>query len=415
MKRLFCSFIFPIGVFIHPAVSAAEVDPLANPPTAAFEGQTGAPVVDNVSDFNMEVVVSDLARPRSLEVLPDGSLLVAEGGGTLTVISPDGSSREVRGVPTVRSVDDRGLTDIALAPDFAESRIIYLGYTAPPPGDRRGAVSPEVRSQALANGEVFSVDTIARARLSDNNRRLRNVEVIAELPSRRLLPASDGSLYISTVGAGGNRPQIQKLNTYIGKVLRINGDGSIPEDNPYYGHSLVSQEIFSVGHRDPDGMMIHPNTGEVWMVEHGPMGGDELNRILPGKNYGWPIITYGKNYDGTEIGKSARTGMEQPLHYWFPSRALSGLMMYTGTQFPQWQNNIFIGTMSPTQGKFMMRLVMDDNGDKVQQIEHLLVDHDRRVRDIAQGLNGEVFVLTDSENNTDLERVFPGEVLRLTP
>ncbi len=399
------------------AMGAAEVDPLANPPTAAFAGQTGAPVVENVSEFNMEVIATDLVRPRAIEPMPDGNFLLADGKGDLYILSPDGDlSRPLRGAPTVRSVGDRGFNDVELAHDFAESRIVYLAYEAPPPGDRRGAVSAEVRSEAQANGEVFQVSTVAKARLADNNRRLRDVEVIAELPSRRLQAAPDGTLYISTVGAGGNRPQIQKLNTAIGKVLRINGDGSIPEDNPYVGRSLVSQEIFSVGHRDPDGMMIHPETGELWMVEHGPMGGDELNRIEAGKNYGWPIITYGKNYDGTEIGKSARTGMEQPLYYWFPSRALSGLMMYTGEMFPDWQGDIFIGTMSPTQGKFLMRLEMGgDNNDQVVEIEHLLVDLDHRVRDIAQGADGALYVVTDSEIMAERGRDVPGQVLRLTP
>jgi aldose sugar dehydrogenase len=417
MKNVKHIFIF-LTIVLSPAIFAANaVDPFANPPTPAYEGQTGAPAPEIASSYQVEVLATGLVKPRSLEVLPDGNLLVADGRGDLRLISPEtGMSDPIPGMPPVRSVNDRGLADIALANDFASSRQFFIAYPAPPPGEPGGPSSAEERTRAVEQGETFQVNQIVRAQLSTDNSRVENVEVITELPSRRIMPAPDDTLYISTVGAGGNKTEVQKLNSLVGKMMRINTDGSIPEDNPFYGRSLVRQEIFSWGHRDPDGAMIHPETGELWTIEHGPMGGDELNRIVPGNNYGWPFVTYGKNYDGTEIGPSARTHVEQPIYYWFPSLALSGLMMYTGDMFTDWQGDIFIGAMSPSQGKFLIRLKMGgEEGRTVLEEEHLLVDIDRRVRDIVQDTDGALYVLTDSEDSDDLDRHFPGEVLRLTP
>lgn len=399
------------------AFSAAEVDPLANPPTPAFSGQTGAPVTQASTSFQVDVLATGLAGPRSLEALPDGNLLVVDGKGEFRLVFREGGmSAPLEGVPPIRSVGGRGLMDITLDSDFANNRLVYMAFPAPPDGEPGGPVSADERTRVLESGGVFQVDKIARARLKQDNSGFENVEYLADLPARRLVHSSDGKLYLTTMGFGiafaNADDQVQKLDSLVGKMLRINDDGSIPEDNPFYGRTDVRQEIYSLGHRDPDGAMIHPDTGELWTIEHGPMGGDELNHIRPGRNYGWPEVSYGKNYDGTEVGPSAREGIEQPLYYWFPSRALSGLIMYTGDLFPQWQGDIFIGTMSPTQGRFLMRLEMD--GERVTEIEHLLVDRDRRVRDVTQGPDGAIYVLTDSENNTDLGRVFSGEVLRLS-
>jgi len=403
-----------INAFMIMNVSAAaQADPYANPPSPAFAGQTSASAPAMVSSYQVEVLATGLDRPRSLVALPDGKLLVADGKGEVRIVSREtGMSEPLTGMPPVRSVGGRGLMDISPAYDFDTSRIIYMAFPAPPEGEAGGPVSAQERTRIQQTGEVFQVNRIAKARLKEDNSGFENLEYIAGLPGRRLLSAPDGSVYITTMGAG-DLTLVQKLDSTEGKMLRINADGTIPEDNPYFARSRVRQEIYSWGHRDPDGAMIHPETGELWTIEHGPMGGDELNRILPGRNYGWPNVTYGKNYDGTEIGPSARTGVEQPLYYWFPSVAVSGLMMYTGELFPQWQGDIFIGTMSPTEGKFLVRLEMD--GERIVSEEHLLVDHDRRVRDIVQGTDGALYVLTDSEDNNELNRHFPGEVLRLTP
>lgn len=388
------------------AQPGGEVDPLANAPSAYFHNQTAAAAPAESSQLNSEVILSDLTLPRALVALPDGNFIVTENAGTARVVSPTGDSRPLEGLPPMRSIAGRAFSDMALDHDFAENRLVYLAYLAPPEGQPGGAAEPAAEQ----------LPQIARARLSEDNHRLEDLTVIAEIAGRRLQPAADGSLYITTQGYGADRYKIQDMTTLSGKMLRINRDGSIPADNPFTSSPSVRPEIYSVGHRDPDGSLIHPQTQELWTIEHGPMGGDELNIIRPGLNYGWPAITYGKNYDGTEIGGSAAPGLEQPRYYWFPSVAPSGLLYYTGDEFPDWQGNILLGTMSPTQGKRLIRLVMDDTGssDRVLYEEHLLVEHDRRIRALAQGTDGAVYVLTDSESNDELNRHFPGEILRLT-
>jgi aldose sugar dehydrogenase len=396
------------------AVSAAAVDPYANPPSPVFAGQTMAPTPEQASSIEVEVLVTGLQLPRSLVALPDGNMIMAEGSGEVRIIGRDGTlSERLEGMPAIRSVAGRSLADFIIDTNFAENRRVYFTYQAPPAGEAGGVKTAEDRNNAAEQGAVFQINQIATARLSADLRRVEDVQIISDIPGRRLISAPDGTLYITTVGAGGNRPAVQDLATVLGKVLRINPDGSIPANNPLAGGTSSRQEIFEIGHRDPDGGFIHPQTGELWMIEHGPMGGDEINIIRSGQNSGWPDVTYGKNYDGTEIGPSTGTGTEQPLYYWFPSVAPSGLMMYTGDLFPQWQGNIFLGTMSPTEGKYLVRLIMDN--EAVVAEEHLLVGNDRRVRTITQGTDGALYVLTDSEDNNQTNRHFVGQVLKLTP
>jgi glucose/arabinose dehydrogenase len=396
------------------AATAPEVDPLANPPVPAFPGQTGAPAPVSASLVKQQVVATGLSLPRSLVALPDGNLIVTEGVGTVRVLKPDGSlSAPLPGMPAVLSVAGRGMNDFVLDANFAQNRYVYFSYLAPAQGQSGGPRTPQERQQAAERGQPFQVDQVARARLAEDLSRIEDVRVIGVLPGRRLVSKADGTLFISTMAFNETSALAQNMTSLAGKFLRINGDGSIPSDNPYADRDMVKSEIFSIGHRDPDGAFIHPETGELWAIEHGPMGGDELNVIRPGNNYGWPIITYGKEYDGSEIGYSARHGMQQPLYYWFPSVAVSGAMMYSGSLFPDWQGDVLLGTMSPTQGKFLVRLDMD--GEKVVAEEHLLVENDRRVRSLAQGADGAVYVLTDSEDNDQTNRHFPGEVIKLTP
>ena len=400
-------------LFCTVSVQAAdEVDPLANPPTPAFEGQTGAPASTSTTAYRVERLMTDLQAPRSLAALPDGDFLIVLGDGTAHVMTPQGNSIVLEGMPAVRSINGRGFNDLVLDSNFQQNRLVYMSYQAPPPGQPGGPVTQQAATQAAQQDEIFQVPHIARARLSANKRRLENVEVIAEIPGRRLASAPDGTIYITNGGYGATLHQVQDISALAGKMLRINSDGSIPQDNPFVDQANARPEVFSVGHRDPDGAAIHPETGELWTIEHGPMGGDELNVIRPGLNYGWPAITYGKEYDGAEIGGSAAPGLEQPLYYWFPSVAPSGLLFYQGSGFPEWQGSVFVGTMSPSQGKFLVRLELD--GERVVAEEHLLVDHDRRVRAVAQGADGAIYVLTDSEDNDQTDRHFPGEVLRLS-
>lgn len=413
--RIFCLVFTGGALFSNYGFAQSDVDPLANPPSPAFSGQTAAPQPEQASsNFNIEVVVSDLQVPRSLVATPDGKLIVANGAGEIQIINQDGSvSEPIAGMPAIRSVGGRSLNDFVIDANFAENRLVYLTYAAPPEGEKGGPKTIEESRAAATEGRVFQVSKIARAKLSKDYSRLEDVKIISDIAGRRLIAAPDGTLYVTTQGHGEHRPEVQKLTSVVGKVLRINSDGSIPDNNPHANTKNVNQEVFGVGHRDPDGGFIHPETGELWISEHGPMGGDEINIIRPGQNSGWPEITYGKNYDGTEIAGTEKEGMVQPLYYWFPSVAPSSLMMYTGELFPEWQGDVFLGTMSPTQGKFIARLEMD--GEKVVSEEHLLVSRDRRVRALTQGTDGAVYVLTDSENNNQANRHFSGEVLKLSP
>ncbi len=394
--------------------AAAPVDPLANPPTPAFAGQTKASAPAAPALIKQQVLATDLKLPRSLVALPDGNLIVTEGVGTVRILSPDGKlSQPLPGMPEILSVAGRSMNDFIIDAKFSENRVVYFTYEAPVKGQKGGARTAQERDAAAAKGEVFQVDQVARATLAKDLSRIENVQVIGVIKGRRMVSKADGTLFISTEAFGTSSALAQNPESLAGKFLRINGDGSIPADNPFAGRGMVKPEIFTMGHRDPDGMTIHPVTGEVWAIEHGPMGGDELNIIRKGKNYGWPIITYGKEYDGTEIGYSQRYGFEQPLYYWFPSVAPSGLLIYNGSLFAGWQGDVLIGTMSPTQGKFLVRLKM--SGEKVVSEEHLLVANDRRVRSLAQGADGAIYVLTDSEDNNQSNRHFPGQVLKLTP
>ena len=396
------------------AAAAPAVDPLANPPTPAFSGQTAAPAPAVSSIFKEEVIATNLNLPRSLLVLPDGNLLVTEGSGTVRILTPEGTlSEPLSGMPDILSVAGRSMNDVVLDANFAENRRVYFTYLGPAPGQKGGVRTAEERAAAAEKNIPFQIDQVAQALLKVDNSGFEDLKVIAAIPGRRLIAAPDDNLYISTMASNETSSLAQNINSVYGKFLRIKSDGSIPQDNPYAAQSFLRQEIFSMGHRDPDGAFIHPKTGELWAIEHGPMGGDELNIIRAGKNYGWPVITYGKEYDGTELGYTSLTGMQQPLYYWFPSVAPSGLMMYTGSLFADWQGDIFLGTMSPTQGKFLVRLELE--GEKVVAEEHLLIANDRRIRSLVQGTDGALYVLTDSEDNTQANRHFPGEVIKLTP
>lgn len=371
-------------------------DPFANPPVPAFPGQTAAPRAA-ISDISMEVVYSGIQGSRALEILPDNTVLIAEGSGKIVLVQADGKvSEPLDGMPVMRAGNGRRLMDLILDANFDRNRRVFFAYEAPP-----------------VTGSEDPVPQIASARLSNDNTRFENVQVLAGLPGRRLASTADGKLYITTIGYMELRPEVQDLLQYSGKVLRINADGSIPQDNPYAGLSNVLPEIYAIGHRDQDGIMLHPQTGELWSIEHGPMGGDELNIVRAGQNAGWPYTSYGKNYDGTEIGPTQWQGVTQPLYYWFPSLAPSGLIMVQNDLFPGWQGSLLVGSLSPAQGRFLIRLVMD--GERVVAEEHLLVDYDRRIRDMAEAPDGTIYLLTDSENNAEAGRQFPGELLKILP
>ncbi len=344
-------------------------------PTPAFPGQTRAPRPTRTESFKVETFAGGLERPIALAFLGDGRILASSAPG-LRLIDRDGKvSPPLAGGPA-------GLDayDFALDRNFATDRMIYLIYRAPNPAE----VVPEGR-------RPVGIGRVARARISADWSRLEDVKVILEgVYPRRILQTPDGRLLVSTMDAVG--ASAQKLDQLAGKILRINADGSAPADNAFARTAGARPEIFTLGHRDPDGLTIDRASGEVWLTEHGPRGGDELNRVQGGLNYGYPTISYGRQYDGQLInaGRTAQPGLEQPVYFWDPDIAPSGLTVYRGDMFPAWKGDIFIASLV---GKTLVRLAMKDG--KVAGEEPVLSGRCERYRDVSQGPDGALYVLTD--------------------
>ncbi len=360
---------------------------------ACVSALAGIAVAQTISsekqDFRLVTVAEGLEHPWGLAFLPDGGLLVTERPGRLRVIR-DGrlDPAPAAGLPDISDGGQGGLLDVALHPDFARNGLIYLSYSAE---------------------SLFQRGTeVARARFTDG--RLTDLEVVLEVGPKsrggrhfgsRLAFAPDGLFYV-TAGERGDPDRAQDLGDLAGSVLRIADDGTVPPDNPFVGRDGVRPEIFSYGHRNPQGLAVHPETGALWAVEHGPRGGDELNLLRPGANYGWPVITYGESYAGFPIGEgTAKPGLEQPLRYWVPSISPSGLAFYTGEAFPAWRGDLFLGALS---GQALVRLELD--GERVVREERLLEDLGARVRDVRSGPDGFIYLLTDHPD---------GKLLRLEP
>jgi glucose/arabinose dehydrogenase len=338
-----------------------------------------------------ETVARGLSHPWGLAFLPDGKMLVTERRGRLDLVQGGGKLQEIEGVPEVYANGQGGLLDVALDPDFNKNRLIYLSYAEP--------------------GEGGAGTAVARGRLSDDERRLENPEVIfRQVPKvsgsshfgSRLVFAPDGKVFVTLGERFNYRDKAQGLDYHFGKIVRINPDGSVPDDNPFAHRAGALPEIFSYGHRNIQSAALNPKTGALWTVEHGARGGDELNAPEAGKNYGWPVVAYGVNYDGTKIGEGrSKAGMEQPLKYWVPSFAPSGMAFYTGDLFPDWKGDLFIGALAAQE---LVRVDMD--GGKPGEDERLLTDLGERIRDVRQGPDGALYILTDSSD---------GRILRLTP
>ncbi len=381
--------------------SGVSQDP-PNAPTQkpAFAGQTRAPErLTNVA-FDVVTVAEGLVSPWSLEFLPGGKMLVTEKGGQLRIVSPDGTlSAPVTGLPPVDNRGQGGLLDVALDPNYASNQLIYWSFSEP---HEDGTNNTAVARGRLVDGATPSV---------------QNVQVIyKQAPSMnsrghfgsRLAFGRDGTLFVSQgdrqIEAGRNL--VQDLNTLLGKIVRINADGSIPKDNPFVGKEGARPEIWSYGHRNSQAAAVHPQTGDLWEVEHGTRGGDELNIARKGLNYGWPDVAYGIEYRGQPIreGITAKAGTEQAVYYWDPVIAPSGMMFYTGDLFPAWKGSLFIGGLA---SKNLVRL--DLKGDRVVGEERLLRDlqpEAERIRDVKQGPDGAVYVVTDNAK---------GRVLKLVP
>ncbi len=389
------------------------------PPAPAFLGQTRAPAPAEASTYRVETIATGLDAPWSLAFLPDGTMLVTERAGRIHAIDAHGTiSPPLSGLPAVRGFRDKGLTDIVLAPEFEQNRLLYFTYYALPDGEPGGLATPKAFENwsALSPSEQadnpFGIYRIARARLAEDGSGLENVEVIFQAGGRRLVHGPDGTLLATMSGAQSTQNSLiseaQDLSALGGKVHRINRDGSIPEDNPFIEHAGALASIYSLGHRDPEGAAINPSTGELWMVEHGPRGGDELNIIRSGNNYGWPMISYGNEYTTAPIGEGlrAKEGMEQPVYFWVPSIAPSGMLFYTGDLFPEWRGNLFVGALA---GEHLVRLVLD--GDRVVAEERLLVGRGTRIRDVRQGPDGAIYLLTSvrgpASGSAELLKVVP--------
>jgi glucose/arabinose dehydrogenase len=362
---------------------------LATIPTVATAEAVTAPTKQG--PVRLVTVAEGLERPWGIAFLPDGRALVTERPGRLRIVGTDGRlSAPLAGVPAVDAVNQGGLLDVALDPGFAKTGLVYLSYSEPREG---------------GNGT-----TVARGRLADAG--LEQVEVIfRQLPTvkgghhfgSRLVFARDGRLFVTLGDRLSERARAQTLDNHMGKVVRIERDGKVPADNPFLGQPGALPQVWSYGHRNVQGAALHPGTGELWTNEHGPKGGDELNRTLPGRNYGWPVVTYGVEYSGAKISDSPTApGIEAPVHHWVPSIATSGLMFYTGERFPKWRGSAFVGSL---KDKHVARLEMD--GNRVVSEERLLEGVvNERVRDVEQGPDGYIYLLTDEPK---------GRLLRIEP
>lgn len=339
-------------------------------------------------DFELEVVTADLARPWGLAFLPDGRALITERGGRLWLVDLDsGKLRRIDGLPQITVGGQGGLLDVALHPQFADNRWVYLSYVAPlDAGSSTHVGRGRLEGERL---EEFQVLFSAEPHASQ-----------AKHFGSRLAFDRDGYLFIS-LGDRGERERAQDLGDHNGSLIRLNDDGSIPADNPFVGRPGAQPAIYSYGHRNIQGLTVHPQEGRVYLVEHGPRGGDELNRPEPGRNYGWPLITYGREYHGPAIGPSEKPGLEQPLHHWTPSIAPSGMVFYTGAAFPAWRDNLFVGALALTH---LNRLTLQDG--KVVAEERLLDEAGLRIRDVAQGPDGLLYLLVD-EAEAPLLRLRP--------
>jgi len=355
------------------------------------------------ANVQTEILVSGLEHPWSLAFLPEGrSALITERPGRLRHWSPQtGLSPALRGVPTVFAQGQGGLLDVALHSDFARNRLVYLSVSQGE--DRQPTVAPA--------GTVVGV-----GRLADDHRSLENFRVIfRQIPKRssgvhfgsRLVFDGDGYLYV-TLGENNRRSTAQDLDVLQGKVVRLFEDGRVPPDNPFVNQTDARPEIWSYGHRNPQGAAMNPWTGQLWVHEHGPRGGDEINIVQAGKNYGWPLATYGINYSGFTIPEALGErvdGTEPPHHWWPVSPAISGMAFYDHARFAAWQRSVFIGAL---RGQALIRLTLDSAGQQVLAEEHLLQDLGVRIRDVRVGPDGFVYVLTD-ERNGQLIRLALGD------
>jgi glucose/arabinose dehydrogenase len=341
-------------------------------------------VTDRVT-VEARTVHSGLRHPWGLDFLPGGLAVVTEREGRMHLLGPDGAIAGIAGVPKVAASGQGGLLDVVAAPDFASSRMLYFSFAEP--------------------GEGGAGTAVARARLSADTAqpRLEDVEIVFSMARKtgtthhfgsRLVFHPDGSLFV-TIGDRGEAGRAQDFEDHAGAVLRILPDGGIPADNPFASSEEALPEIWSKGHRNPQGAAYDPASGSIWVVEHGARGGDELNRVEAGRNYGWPTIAYGRHYSGQKIGIGQEApGFEQPVHYWDPSIAPSGLAVYDGDMFPEWRGNFLVGAL---KYQLLARLERD-GGHRIAAEERLFEGRFGRIRDVNVAPDGSIWLLTDESN-----------------
>ncbi|QDK80459.1 PQQ-dependent sugar dehydrogenase [Spirosoma sp. KCTC 42546] len=367
------------------STSPVETNPPNSTYSPAFSGQTRVAGVRTTTPFTSTVLTSTLASPWGIASLPDGRFLITEKAGTMRLVTASGQvSAPLSGIPAVNSSGQGGLLGLCVDPAFTTNRMVYWSF-----------------SERGATGSLLAV---AKGRLSTNETALEGVTVIYRATpaytgvnqyGSRVIFDRTGNLIVSSGDRSdpGIRVQAQALNSAVGKIVRITTDGVAAPGNPFAGQADARPELYSIGHRNQHGLAIHPVTGDLWEGELGPRGGDEINRIQPGANYGWPIITYGIDYSGQRLGDGIqqRAGMEQPVYYWDPVVSPSGMTFYTSNRIPEWQNNLFIGALS---GMHIVRLVIEAN--RVVGEERLLASEGQRFRDITQGPDGALYAITDA-------------------
>ncbi|NNF79801.1 MAG: PQQ-dependent sugar dehydrogenase [Rhizobiales bacterium] len=356
--------ILGLGFLISAATTAASALPTKTFKSEAYE-------------FAVETLTEKLDAPWGFAFLPDESVLITEQDGALLHLKNGVLSAPLAGVPKVKSGGQGGLLDVAIDPDFARNRFVYLTYSEP---GKDGAGTALARG--VFNGQALEGTTV----IFRQNKKTSGGRHFGS----RITFAPDGTLFF-TIGDRGNRPRAQDPRDHAGSVLRINRDGAVPPDNPFSDGQKALPEIWSIGHRNPQGIDVHPLTGEIWTVSHGARGGDEINKPEAGKNYGWPVISFGRHYSGGKIGEgTAKEGMEQPRHYWDPSIAPSSMTFYFGDLFPKWKGDMFVSAL---RGQKIVRVDME--GDEIKGEEALLDKEYGRIRRVDAGPDGALYAITD--------------------
>jgi glucose/arabinose dehydrogenase len=441
-RRLAAIGALCLGLFVAMSVAAAEQDPPAQGRQGGRGGQQGragqpgargatapppipwpAPpladgpiMIQSAEPAHRDLritVTKGLSHPWAMAFLPDGAILITERAGRMRIVR-DGKldPTPVAGVPAVAASGLSGLMDVALHPRFAENRFVYFTYHRPVAA-AAAAATPAGRGNAPAS-------TLALGRGTWDGKALTDVRTIFDTgingSASRIVFGRDGTIYMSSGNASetADAPP-QDPNSLLGKVLRLRDDGSVPPDNPFVGRAGYRPEIFTMGHRTQLGMAVNPETGQIWAGEQGPNGGDEINVLQPGKNYGWPVVSQGRNYMGPRLTSASVAGMEEPTVVWVPSIALSGLAFYTGDVFPSWKRNVFVGGLRqgevPRTGQ-LQRIVFNENWEELRR-EPMLRELHQRIRDVRQGLDGYLYVLTE-EDAAALLRIEPAAAARST-